>query len=329
MPTSSKAQLHGLDAPKAWDTDTAFAHLKALGLCDTKRTAERRLQELSILPEALGLDTLRDEQGRAPNRVLLDWLLNEARSKRRLVLFAQLHTLPTGTSCLVAHDARGANFWVPLASSIASAASITNGVALRKKSESVQIATPKNKSSPLSKRNAKLGATTDAGCADIEDALKKLQAHVGKPITFFPSGNLVALARRCAAIDQVYLDLICFQPVLNVDQPTPLARNANTQQSHLDRLEAESIHILREAVAESENPVMLYSVGKDSSVMVHLARKAFYPAPRATSVSADARGHALEISRDVFHARIHCQTKWHALDCACKSRSHCARHQSL
>jgi sulfate adenylyltransferase subunit 2 len=48
--------------------------------------------------------------------------------------------------------------------------------------------------------------------------------------------------------------------------------------STLDRLEAEAIHIMREVVAEFENPVMLYSVGKDSSVMVHLARKAFHPA---------------------------------------------------
>jgi len=48
--------------------------------------------------------------------------------------------------------------------------------------------------------------------------------------------------------------------------------------SHLDRLEAESIHILREVVAECERPVMLYSIGKDSSVMLHLALKAFYPA---------------------------------------------------
>jgi len=47
--------------------------------------------------------------------------------------------------------------------------------------------------------------------------------------------------------------------------------------SHLQRLEAESIDILREAVAESERPVMLYSIGKDSSVMLHLARKAFFP----------------------------------------------------
>jgi sulfate adenylyltransferase subunit 2 len=49
--------------------------------------------------------------------------------------------------------------------------------------------------------------------------------------------------------------------------------------THLQRLEAESIHIMRETVGEAENPVMLYSVGKDSSVMLHLARKAFFPAP--------------------------------------------------
>ena len=50
-----------------------------------------------------------------------------------------------------------------------------------------------------------------------------------------------------------------------------------TTLTHLDRLEAESIHILREVVAECENPVMLYSIGKDSAVMLHLAMKAFFP----------------------------------------------------
>ena len=49
--------------------------------------------------------------------------------------------------------------------------------------------------------------------------------------------------------------------------------------SHLQRLEAESIHIMREVVVECRRPVMLYSIGKDSSVMLHLAMKAFYPAP--------------------------------------------------
>ena len=49
--------------------------------------------------------------------------------------------------------------------------------------------------------------------------------------------------------------------------------------THLERLEAESIQIMREVVAEAQNPVMLYSVGKDSAVMLHLARKAFFPSP--------------------------------------------------
>ena len=48
--------------------------------------------------------------------------------------------------------------------------------------------------------------------------------------------------------------------------------------THLQQLEADSIHIMREVVAEAENPVMLYSIGKDSSVLLHVARKAFYPA---------------------------------------------------
>jgi sulfate adenylyltransferase subunit 2 len=55
--------------------------------------------------------------------------------------------------------------------------------------------------------------------------------------------------------------------------------SSTVQITHLQRLEAESIHIMREVAAEAEKPVMLYSVGKDSAVMLHLARKAFYPSP--------------------------------------------------
>jgi sulfate adenylyltransferase subunit 2 len=61
---------------------------------------------------------------------------------------------------------------------------------------------------------------------------------------------------------------------LNRSTPGPTAAL-----THISRLESESIHIMREVVAECERPVMLYSVGKDSAVMLHLARKAFYPSP--------------------------------------------------
>lgn len=56
-----------------------------------------------------------------------------------------------------------------------------------------------------------------------------------------------------------------------------LSGEIKLRMTHLDRLEAEAIHIMREVAAECDNPVMLYSVGKDSSVMLHLAEKAFYP----------------------------------------------------
>src|SRR4029453_10563985 len=62
--------------------------------------------------------------------------------------------------------------------------------------------------------------------------------------------------------------------------PDPVSNKAGVSSSmltHLQRLEAESIHIFREVVAECENPVMLSSIGKDSAVMLRLAMKAFYP----------------------------------------------------
>jgi len=58
-----------------------------------------------------------------------------------------------------------------------------------------------------------------------------------------------------------------------------VVREATQRLNHLQRLEAESIHIMREAVAECEHPVMLYSIGKDSSAMLHIALKAFHPGP--------------------------------------------------
>jgi sulfate adenylyltransferase subunit 2 len=65
----------------------------------------------------------------------------------------------------------------------------------------------------------------------------------------------------------------------SVEQPDTVASHAKLSTlTHLQRLEAEAIHIMREVAAEAINPVMLYSIGKDSSVMLHLARKAFYPA---------------------------------------------------
>jgi len=75
------------------------------------------------------------------------------------------------------------------------------------------------------------------------------------------------------------LDSMSRGDTLNIERSYDLAEAGRAPLTHLQRLEAESIHILREVVAEAEKPVMLYSVGKDSAVMLHLARKAFYPSP--------------------------------------------------
>ena len=113
--TNPDPALLGLDAGRAWDTELAFAHLKARGDADTKRTAERRLNALALLPKELAEDDLGDEHGRPPNRLVLDWAIEQARKRRARVLFAQLNPLPGGQPCLHANDARGARFWVPLA----------------------------------------------------------------------------------------------------------------------------------------------------------------------------------------------------------------------
>jgi sulfate adenylyltransferase subunit 2 len=65
--------------------------------------------------------------------------------------------------------------------------------------------------------------------------------------------------------------------LLSLFSSTPKATMTEYNLTHLKQLEAESLHIIREVAAEFDNPVMLYSVGKDSAVMLHLARKAFYP----------------------------------------------------
>ncbi len=85
------------------------------------------------------------------------------------------------------------------------------------------------------------------------------------------------------------------------------SRRRGSRPAHLRRLEAESIGILREAVAEFRNPVMLYSIGKDSSVMLHLARKAFFPArPPFPLLHIDTRWKFREMIafRDATAARL-------------------------
>lgn len=237
--TNHSCALLGLDAEQAWDTELAYEHLRAVGKADTKRTAERRLNTLGLLPHELAASNLVDELDRTPNRLVLNWAIEQAHKRRDRVLFAQLSPLPSGKPCLHANDARGARLWVPLHS---------------------------------------------ADPQVIQRGVAALQRHLGKPIAVFPHGSLVAALRDMASTPDIHLYPQAYRPVLPPELSTqnagPSTRRIGLQPSpHLKRLESESIHIIREAVAEAQNPVMLYSIGKDSGVLLHLTRKAFYPAP--------------------------------------------------
>ncbi|NMY13751.1 sulfate adenylyltransferase subunit CysD [Pseudomonas veronii] len=237
--TDLAGALMGLEAEQVWDTEGAYEYLKACGEADSKRTAERRLNSHGLLPAELTEDVLHDEHGRALNRIVLAWAMEHARKRRDRVLFVQLSPLPSGKPCLHANDARGARYWVPL-------------------------------------QHVEWEA--------IRTALTLLQQHIGKPAAVFAHGALVALMRDVAEMPDIHLYPQAYQPALPADiqlhgfDALP-HRPASELSPHLKRLEAESIHIIREAVAEAQNPAMLYSIGKDSGVMLHLARKAFYPSP--------------------------------------------------
>ena len=231
--------LLGLDADNVWDTEAAFKHLKALGIVDSRRTAERKLASLAFLPQERLESDLLDELNRPPNRLVLNWAIEQARKRRERVLFLQWHPLPDGRSCLHANDGRGARFWIP---------------------------------------------TADASPESIQKALVNLQVHIAKPIAVFPHGTMTGLLRAPLSLPDIRLCPEAYAPLPLTaapmeGQPSEARRVAPPHSPHLERLEAESIYIIREALAEAQNPVMLYSIGKDSGVMLHLARRAFFPGP--------------------------------------------------
>lgn len=224
----------GLDEPRVWSTDSAFEHLRTVGEVDTKRTAERRMNDYGLWPKLLEPEELVDDLGQPTNALLVPWAIDRARAKRKLVLLAQLHT-PKGKDTLTilhANDTRGARYWFPI-----------KGV-----------------------------VDQDA----VVRGLKEMAEFVGKPIVVLAQDRLVPLLLDAPVPENVEFASSIYAPRLSIDlDRSPLAELT----PHLKRLEAESIHIIREAAAEAENPVLLHSIGKDSAVMLHLTRKAFFPAP--------------------------------------------------
>ncbi len=233
--------VKGASAP--WTIELLHALLEEQGTPASKRTVERSVVSNGLLPPPLSLADLVDENGNPVRKYAAEALLQKARRERAVSLFVQIHRTPTGKLLLAANDGRQARRWIFL-------------------------------------------DTADPGRDELIDALGTLCIGAGDKTLFWPHGALCGHLRHrvdadCKVADNLSTALAVYAPSYAAKaepKRRPDAQGALTL-SHLDRLEAESIHIMREVAATAQNPVMLYSVGKDSSVMLHLARKAFHPAP--------------------------------------------------
>ncbi|MDB3879941.1 sulfate adenylyltransferase subunit CysD [Alphaproteobacteria bacterium] len=206
---------------------------------------EREMSKHHLLHSLIEPNNLKDEHGRPAKRLVTSSIFEESRKKRHLILFSQLIEIQ-GCPFQFYHDARGSRRWVRL----------------------------ENK-------------TMDS----ISKALQTISDREGKAVVILPVGELVSFCRTIVRKRGIHLteysnsirialDLYHHSPSeVERKYEQSSRRELSVEMTHLDKLEAESIHIIREAISEAMNPVMLYSMGKDSSVMLHLARKAFYPSP--------------------------------------------------
>ena len=110
----------------------------------------------------------------------------------------------------------------------------------------------------------------------IVTSINKIVDLINKSVVIFPHGQIVSYFRSCPKL-LTHNALTAYREYSDLGNPIHGTRKTKIMPHHLERLEAESIFIFREAVAQSKNPGMLYSIGKDSSVMLELAKKAFYP----------------------------------------------------
>lgn len=229
-----------------WDTAAVHNLLTRGGREQSQRSTERLIEKSALLPDPVKLHEVADELGRAPIKSVVESLEGEAKRRRWLSLVLQEHRSETGAILLFCNDGRRGRRWVFI----------------------------------------------DTSSEDPESLLNALDALADdKPLMIWPHGSITerirALAGALGSHDiklpsggRARLGTVAYQQVSRTAHIAPTTmrdRQQDDHLSHLDRLEADSIHIIREVMAQAENPVMLYSVGKDSSVMLHLARKAFYP----------------------------------------------------
>lgn len=232
---------------KIWNTRSISIQLYNSDSPSKLKKTEVWLEKQGLNFNSLNELNVLDEQKREPKKYVIEKIIDVARKKRKSVLFAALYKV-NDSYVLFANDGRKGRRWFFF----------------------------ENVNPSLSEKSK---------------ALEKLALAENKNTVVIPHGELVLFSRQIyknwkknyLSLENSYkLNLALevfshgyhdYSAFIN----EKLRYTFTGKVTHLDRLEAESIHIIREVISDSQNPVMLYSVGKDSSVMLHLARKAFYP----------------------------------------------------
>ena len=238
-----------------WNVKRAHQLLLEIGENQSQRSTERLLDATAELPTGRELKDLIDEDQRPLKPAVVRQLANEAKRKRQHSWVLQCARF--GSDLVVSvNDGRLARQWV----FVLGGADASNAGALfegleRLVGDKPALLWPQGEALPLSRQVVAREGTHKLVLTEHRSARFALPAYHS------PKANVgaVLLSNRSTADDA--------------------EKQQARRLSHLDHLEAESIHIMREVVAQAENPVMLYSIGKDSSVMLHLARKAFFPSP--------------------------------------------------
>ena len=268
-------------AARVWDAARLAERIEpALQIKKSKRTWERFLADLPFLDVTTKANEIQDDSGRPARALVINQLIKEAQRARRPVHYLEIHELQDFYVVAIS-TTKGQKAWLSV------------------KEKPEKLAVYQNilthvggEGGLLVPNKAAIGWLRDVQRAVSKEATKKGSSSITTPwfdslIAFHdpltePEAGKVSQAERTRYKPKT----IAKKKPLNrremiLEQSMPdrnvTLSKASGQLSHLDRLEAESIHIMREVMAYAENPVMLYSIGKDSSVMLHLARKAFYP----------------------------------------------------
>jgi len=225
----------------AWDSDQHFKYLSKQKYFNTKRSYERWVEKENFLPNNISLESFIEINKSKLNSLLLDYFIKDFEKKRSLILFIQTFEHST-EKFIFANDRRNGRLWVKV-------------------------------------KSFKLD--------DIIEGIQHLIKIRKKNIIVLPHSHLIEVflnktnpQLKSKAKFSLHFPNYIFQNTTIDENETKIEKKFKlNKSSYLADLEAESMHIIREVVSETKNPVMLYSIGKDSSVMLHLAQKAFYPSP--------------------------------------------------